>query len=1257
MYFFVSSTFSDLRREREKVQEALRKGDASPWGMEFFVSEPRRALDVCLNEIDRCDAVILLVGSKAGSLVPADANLTYTEAEIEHAKRRNLPIFAFVKRVEGQLPNDHPTTDPLHEQLREFREAIIRSLTPGYFDSLDQLGLQVLASVVRWESAGRPGARRVFAGRDEFFQVDARPGVHLRHDVPLHGRSGEIATLDTFASDQRLLLVLTAEGGAGKSKLLHDWSSTVQNRSVLFVKPGAVWHADATRELPVGNVLIVLDDAHQAPHLIRDLILLTNEQRANGRDVKLILATRPSGRASVDASTATRVAAGDVSWLELRRLSLEDRRRLAEAVLGPAYHGVRDHLVDLAGDSPLVIVVGGRLISDAGVEPRQLLNATDFRHEVLNRFVAELGTEADAWRPLLNLLALVGPAHVQSDTFEVAAAQVVGLPKDEVLRGIRILLERGLAVQRSGRIRVTPDVLADHLIRIVAATPDGHSTGYVERVFGAFGLSYLDNLLANGAELAWRLREERSQPTAVLDPVWRELTNLLENAKLGRSTVLKAVRRAAIYEPRQAFELAKRAATLNPDDWDQDEIMEIIRVASYDPAHTAEAVRLLWGRTKSDQRRRNSYPSHAGRVLTELAAWGPYKAVEFNARILELAQGLMSEGDAFSTEFTPLDIADSALKHEGEDTEGTDTGITIRAFALNYPAVQSARSRAVGMVREALFMADQRAQSRAMKSVTSLLHPSLPSFGRIVSDQEREWQDRERLVILEIVEGRLHSKPSAVLHFAIHHELEKAVRWSSDMVENRIAEIISRSPVSDQALAISAVCVPAWDEPGEHEDGEDERKNGERLARALKIVRGDALSPEEVLHRFEELVSEATAFGVIDHQAAANTCTRLCMDNDGFLNALIDRAFSSPESVSCSYLSLAVLCLSSTDLPRFREIVRRALDSLHEQVTRAGVHGLSMTRLASPIGADLDLFVLGRDKALPGLRRWLLREIGRIGASESELRARAIATLVTTPLQDEKSADDVCLALEPLRNFLTERDIQAVLSSLLSVPKLDEYHVGKFLEDCASRRAGVLLDFMLGRLREASSRRRAEDYSYRAAPDYLRRRDLSGVRNAESYGETLRKIRNRLRADEVSESEVARLFWRVAGLDAVALSVLDEWLHEGETEIELLARLLDDCNEPVALKQPLFAMHAYSEAQSMNAAVGDRVSAALVHSSLPHQWSGTPGAVPPVFIERENDARRLATQMSGIRGAEVFGRIAEILVTQGRTHAENVFQR
>jgi Domain of unknown function (DUF4062) len=103
MRIFVSSTFKDLRPERESAQEALRRSELVPWGMELFVSEPSKPLDVCLEQVQLSDAVILIIGFLAGSLIPESPELTYTRAEFELAQRLGRPVFAFFK-TEGGVP-------------------------------------------------------------------------------------------------------------------------------------------------------------------------------------------------------------------------------------------------------------------------------------------------------------------------------------------------------------------------------------------------------------------------------------------------------------------------------------------------------------------------------------------------------------------------------------------------------------------------------------------------------------------------------------------------------------------------------------------------------------------------------------------------------------------------------------------------------------------------------------------------------------------------------------------------------------------------------------------------------------------------------------------------------------------------------------------------------------------------------------------------------------------------------------------------
>src|SRR5262245_35177129 len=108
MKSFVSSTFVDLRREREAVIEALSTARIVARAMEFFASEPSSPLDVALRNLDESDAMILIIGFRGGSLIPGSAELTYTFAEFDRAMVQKKPVFLFVKTEDGKWKNEEP---------------------------------------------------------------------------------------------------------------------------------------------------------------------------------------------------------------------------------------------------------------------------------------------------------------------------------------------------------------------------------------------------------------------------------------------------------------------------------------------------------------------------------------------------------------------------------------------------------------------------------------------------------------------------------------------------------------------------------------------------------------------------------------------------------------------------------------------------------------------------------------------------------------------------------------------------------------------------------------------------------------------------------------------------------------------------------------------------------------------------------------------------------------------------------------------
>lgn len=351
MKLFLSSTFADLRDERRVVLD-LATPDHYLHGMELFPADPEGALRVALRNLRACDAMLLVIGFRAGSLVPGRRGLTYTRAEFDFARRWGIPIFAYIKTDDGRWRNDE--TDPERRDcLDRFKTDVEAAVKPDYFGSRDALQKQVVEALATWESRGRPGARKVFAEHQEYFKRSLEHPL-FDYDQVLRGRTQQIEQLNQFlTSAQYRVAIMLGRGGIGKSKLLHDWTRSQRDWQVLFLKERATWHAEAQREIPEGNVLVVIDDAHQAESLERTVLLV--RELGGKHNVKLLLSLRPSGKQMVESVLSRRFDPQEIAAIaELQQLPEKEVRELAEEVLGTGNSPYIGYLTAISKDDPLV---------------------------------------------------------------------------------------------------------------------------------------------------------------------------------------------------------------------------------------------------------------------------------------------------------------------------------------------------------------------------------------------------------------------------------------------------------------------------------------------------------------------------------------------------------------------------------------------------------------------------------------------------------------------------------------------------------------------------------------------------------------------------------------------------------------------------------------------------------------------------------------------------------------------------------------
>jgi hypothetical protein len=140
---FVSSTYLDLKEERQQVLRCLLGCDCIPSGMEFFPSSDEELWSLIRGVVDECDYYILLVGGRYGSVTRE--GISYTEAEYDYAVSTGRPVLAFLHAAPGSLETGE--SPEKQERLQAFRDKICRAHAPGYWSEASELPFLVQKAI------------------------------------------------------------------------------------------------------------------------------------------------------------------------------------------------------------------------------------------------------------------------------------------------------------------------------------------------------------------------------------------------------------------------------------------------------------------------------------------------------------------------------------------------------------------------------------------------------------------------------------------------------------------------------------------------------------------------------------------------------------------------------------------------------------------------------------------------------------------------------------------------------------------------------------------------------------------------------------------------------------------------------------------------------------------------------------------------------------------------------------------------------
>jgi hypothetical protein len=241
---FISSTFEDLRDERQAAVEGVLLAKHIPAGMELFTAGDASQLEVIKQWIRESDAYLLILGARYGSIEPT-SGLSYSEIEYDFAVANGLPYFALVLH-DAAIERKHaaglrrPSTEDA-AKLSSFRSKVL-SKSSKFVDNPDQIKIGVLQSLHEIES--RPGL--VGWLRSNEIRSDLEINAQMSALVEANTRLRESLAL----SDQQLVESKNHNSTPGD---LAPLESTISLSTEVYYRVSdrypAKWHSDKAVEI------------------------------------------------------------------------------------------------------------------------------------------------------------------------------------------------------------------------------------------------------------------------------------------------------------------------------------------------------------------------------------------------------------------------------------------------------------------------------------------------------------------------------------------------------------------------------------------------------------------------------------------------------------------------------------------------------------------------------------------------------------------------------------------------------------------------------------------------------------------------------------------------------------------------------------------------------------------------------------------------------------------------------------------------
>lgn len=1018
-----------------------------------------------------------------------------------------------------------------------------------------------------------------FLTLNEFFSRSLESTNLLNHEYHFVGRSNILSQLDSFLESDKKIALLPGRGGIGKSRILFEFGKSFESKhnewELRYVSENPLT-GDSIRELPEKKCIIVVDDAHRREDIIT---LLETAQQADviiKSPIKIILAFRLHGldyiknscnRCGFDTREIEEIS-------EVEELERKEKEELGQSILGSKHHQYLEPLIKVAKDSTIVLVLGAQLIAEDKVHPALLEQDQEFQETVFRRFKEDIisgviseDLDSPLCRDLLSIISILSPIQKENEFIE-RMAKYLEVKKSKLNRAIDTLEKYSVLHSVGSKLRITPDVLSDHILHNSCITSDGYSTGYSQEIFDTFGDIYLENILNNLAELDWRITTQNRE-TDLLVEVWNNIEEEFKgSSNEDRATTLEKLERVAYFQPQRILNLVKYAINNPFKKSERDcsplyelthedvlgKIPSLLKNISYNFEYLQQSWELLWKLAEKEiEINVTTGSSYALTVLVDLAKYEMYKPLEYNSQTLTFVEKKIKNCKDPKYTCSLLDILDPILEKEILSNKLVGYEIKFIPWSIPYENTKEIRRKAIWLVGDQLKSESTKVVLKALKILSEALNPPTGYFGRKVSTDEIIRWLPEQMEILKIIEDFSKITIDPIIKIQIKSSLTWHARQKNQFEVADKASSIMESLSEDFDTKFMRAIWYHYDR-----DYENFEENQEQISQEMEEVARefldrcnnegkqifDSLNESIIKFQISEITIYPADFLVIlsttDHKIACEVCNHIISDTSkplaNYLEFLLSGIRRKDENTAIRLTETAVnsgdiiLCRSVAEGYAYRGWAFRLKN---EEIK-------IIKKLLSSLDTDT--------------RRLAIESLGHFPDTQKN---EAIELALSIEIGDnEKLADAYCSVFDkhgisPV-NLDTEQ-LKLILKKVSKIKVFDEnlYHLEIFLTYCSTRIPEELVDFLLERIDLAKKTKYSSVDRFQPLP-YKNFFDdeLNGISSIPHYKEILQKVRDRsLNPDRTESFWLPNLYSYISNnFSLTSLEVLNEWINSKEEE-------------------------------------------------------------------------------------------------------------